>query len=161
MKYALLPTILFVVTAHTTAYGFQSEEDTAIRKRHDEFIAAWNKHDAKLMAAFFAADGDLVNPFGRQAKGIAAIEKLFADEHAGVMAKTRYAGSIESIRYLGKDVAIVDTNGEVTGMKGADGADAPPFKHHVIWIAHKDAGKWSAVAARAFVTLPPPAAPSK
>ncbi len=161
MKYVMLLAILIAVIANPTARGFQSEDDAAIRKQHESFIAAWNKHDPKLMAAFFAADGDLINPFGRHAKGMEAIEKLFAEEHAGPMAKSKYAGTIESIRYIGKDVAIVDVAGEITGMKGADGADAPPFKHHVTWIAHKNAGKWSAVGARAFVTVPPPNAPPK
>ena len=161
MKYAMPLAILFVVVANPTARSFQSVEDAAIRKCHDEFVAAWNKHDTKLMAAFFAADGDLINPFGRHAKGTEAIEKLFAEEHAGPMAKSKYAGTIESIRYIGKDVAIVDVAGEITGMKGADNADAPPFKHHVTWIATKNSGKWLAVGARAFVTISPPNAPSK
>jgi uncharacterized protein (TIGR02246 family) len=151
----LLPILLGLITL-PTARADQKEEDAAIHQRHDEWAAAWNKHDAKLMAAFFVADGDLINPFGRHAKGTAEIEKLFAQEHAGTMAETTYAGTIENIRYLGKNVAIVDVAGEISGMKGPDGAAAPPFKHHVTWIAEKKAGKWMADGARAFVFVPAP-----
>jgi uncharacterized protein (TIGR02246 family) len=131
-----------------------STEDAVIHRRHDEWIAAWNKHDPKLMASFFLPDGDLVNPFERHARGTAEIEKLFADEHSGPMAGTTYAGNIESIRYLGEHYGIVDVAGEIRGMKGPDGAAGPPFKHHVTWIAEKKAGKWLAHGARAFAPGP-------
>jgi uncharacterized protein (TIGR02246 family) len=151
----LLPILLGLITL-PTARADQKEDDAAIHHRHDEWAAAWNKHDPKLMAAFFVADGDLINPFGRHAKGTAEIEKLFTDEHTGAMAGTTYAGTIESIRYIGKNVAIVDVAGEISGMKGPDGAAAPPFKHHVTWIAEKKANKWMADGARAFVLVPAP-----
>jgi len=156
MKRLLLLTVLLGLVALPTARADQKEADAAIHQRHDEWVAAWNKHDPKLMASFFVADGDLINPFGRHVQGTAAIEKLFTDEHAGPMAGTTYAGTIENIRYIGKNVAIVDVAGEITGMKGPDGTAGPPFKHHVTWIAYKKAGKWMAHGARAFVTVPAP-----
>jgi uncharacterized protein (TIGR02246 family) len=133
-----------------------SSEDAVIHRRHDEWITAWNKHDPKLMASFFVADAHLVNPFGRQARGTAEIEKLFADEHSGPMAGTTYAGNVESIRYLGDQYAIVDVTAEIRGMKSPDGPAGPPFKHHVTWIAEKKAGNWLAHGARAFVLVPAP-----
>jgi uncharacterized protein (TIGR02246 family) len=108
------------------------------------------------MASFWVADGDLINPFGRHAQGTAEIEKLFTDEQMGPMASTTYAGTIENIRYIGKNVAIVDVACEITGMKGPDGAAVPPLKHHVTWIAEKKGGKWMADGARAFVAMHAP-----
>ena len=162
MKKLLLLPILIALVTPPAARADQKEEDAAIHKRSDEWIAAWNQHDAKLLASFWVADGNLINPFGRHAQGAAAIEKLFTDEHTSFMAGTTYAGTIESIRYLGKNGAVVDVDAVVTGMKGPDGAALPPFKHHVTWIAENKAGKWMAVATRAFILLPPPApAPAK
>jgi uncharacterized protein (TIGR02246 family) len=154
MKPLLLLSIL--LTMITTARADQKEEDAAIQRRHDEWCAAWGKHDPKLMAAFFTADGDLINPFGRHARGTAEIEKLFGDEHAGPMAGTVYKGTIENIRYLRKNVAIIDVAAEISGMKGPNGAPAAPFKHHVTWIAEKKAGQWMADGARAYVAVNPP-----
>jgi len=133
------------------------QEDAVIRQRHDEWAASWNRHDPKLMAAFWTADGDLINPFGRHAHGTAQIQQLFEEEHTGPMAGTTYAGTIENIRYIGESVAIVDVAGEISGMKGSDDAKATPFKHHVTWIAEKKAGKWMATSARAFALVPAPA----
>jgi uncharacterized protein (TIGR02246 family) len=151
-KRLLLPLLLALITI-SPARAQQSEEDAAIRKRHDEWCEAWNKHDPKAMAAMWVADGDVINPHGRHAKGTAEIEKLFADEHTGALAGTTYSGTIESIRHIG-DVAIIDVAGEITGMKTPDGQPAPVFKHHVTWIARKVDGKWMAEGARAFVLLP-------
>ena len=161
MKQLLLLPVLFVLLALPAAGAEQKEEDADIQKRHDEWCAAWNKHDPKLMAAFFVADGELINPFGRHAKGTSEIEKLFTDEQSGPMAGTTYSGTIESIRYLTRTIAIVDVAAEITGMKAPDGSMAPPFKHHVTWIAEKKGGKWLAHGARAFVFAPAPAAPAK
>jgi len=161
MKKLVLLSVLFGLVALPAARADQKEEDAAIKKRHDEWTASWNRHDPKLMAAFFVADGDLINPFGRHAKGKAEIEKLFTDEHTGPMAGTTYTGTIESIRYLGKTHAIIDVDGEISGMKGPDGAAAPPFKHHVTWIAVKKGGKWMAEGARAFAYITAPAMPAK
>jgi uncharacterized protein (TIGR02246 family) len=157
MKKLLSLPVLFALFVLPAASAGQKEDDAAIHQRSAEWDAAWNKHDAKLMAAFFVADGDLVNPFGRQAHGQAEVEKLFTEEQSGVMAGTTYTGTIENIRHLGKNIAIVDVAAEISGMKGPDGAVAPPFKHHVTWIAEKKDGKWMAVGARAFVTMTMPA----
>jgi uncharacterized protein (TIGR02246 family) len=153
---ALVLTALIIPSA---VYG-QTKDEAAVKELHASFVAAWNAHDAKKIAANFAADADLINPFGRVAKGRDGIEELFADEHGGPMAKSSYAGTIESIRFVGTDVAIIDVNGEVTGIVGADGSTAPPFKHHVTWVAAKKDGKWQAICARAFVAAPRPQAPN-
>jgi len=92
-KLLLLPILLGLITM-PSARADQKEEDAAIHQRHDEWAAAWNKHDPKLMATFFVADGDLINPFGRHARGTTEIEKLFTDEHTRAMSGTTYAGTI-------------------------------------------------------------------
>ena len=156
MKKLLLLTVLVSFIALPTARAGNAKEDAAIQKRLDEFNAAWNQHDAKLMAGVFVADGDLINPFGRQVKGTEEIEKLFAGEQSGPMAGTTYSGTIESIRYLDDDLAVVDVAGEITGMKNPDGSAAQPFKHHVTWIIKQKHGKWLALSVRAFGYLPAP-----
>jgi len=158
-KRLLLPVLLALIALSPAPFARaqdSSDEDAAIRKRHDEWCEAWNKHDPKAMAAFWTADGDLINPFGRHAKGTAEIEKLFTEEQTGPMKDSTYSGTVENIRHIG-DVAIVDVEGEITGMKNAEGNEMPPFKHHVTWIARKVDGKWMAEGARAFAYRRPPA----
>jgi uncharacterized protein (TIGR02246 family) len=156
----LLPVLLGLLASPTARAD--EKEDAVIHKRHDEWVAAWNKHDPKLMASFWVADGDLINPFGRHARGTAEIEKLFTEEQqGGPMASSTYSGQVENIRYIGKNTAIIDVAAEITGMKAPDGAAVPPFKHQVTWIAEKKDGKWFAIGARAFAFVPKPAEPAK
>jgi uncharacterized protein (TIGR02246 family) len=155
-KRLFLPVLLALITVSAARGQESSGDDAAINKRHDEWCAAWNKHDPKAMAAFWVADGDLINPFGRVCKGRDQIEKLFTEEQSGPMAGTTYSGTVQGIRHIG-DVAIVDVDGEITGMKMADGTACPPFKHHVTWICRKVDGKWMAEGARAFAYVPAPA----
>src|SRR5574337_96430 len=56
-----------------------------IRKLYAEFTAAWNAHDPKKMASFWAIDGDTTEPDGMSAKGRDEVEKHFAIEQSGAM----------------------------------------------------------------------------
>lgn len=157
MKRSFMLTVLSVLIAcPAVVRAGHAKDDAAIQARHQEFCAAWNQHDAQRMAAVFAKDGSLINPFGMTADSRAEIEKLFAGEQSRVMAGTTYSGTIESIRYVDDDMAIMDVAGEITGIKSADGSAAPAFKHHVTWVLEKQHGNWLAVAVRAFVLLPKP-----
>lgn len=155
MKKLLFLSVLLL--ALPVAHANQKADDDAIHHRSDEWNAAWNQHDPKLLASFFTEDGDLINPFGKHASGRQAIEQLFTQEQSGPMAGTTYHGTIENIRYFGKNNAIVDVVGEIDGFKKPDGSPAKSFMHHVTWICEKKHGKWMALAARAFVFSPPPA----
>ena len=60
-----------------------AKEEAALQKNAEAFIEAFNKGDAKALAAFLTDDGDMVDQDGHQFKGRKAIEedyeKLFAD----------------------------------------------------------------------------------
>ena len=131
-----------------------------VRSVSDAFVAAWNKHDPKAMAAEWAPEGDLVNPFGRWASGRAEVEKLFTDEHSTFMKTTTYSLGNYKVRFPSPAIAVVDYDGEVAGMQNSDGSAMPPFKHHVASVYEKKGGHWWLFAARATAYLPTPAAPS-
>lgn len=142
-----------------SARGLDSASEKEVRAAGDAFVAAWNKHDAKAMAALWAPDGDLINPFGRVAKGRAEVEKLFSDEHTTVMKGSTYSLSNFTARFPSPAVAVVDWDGEITGVQAPDGSPIPAFKHHVVDVYTKKGGKWWLMTARAMAFLPPPGAP--
>lgn len=158
MKKTLIAAVLGIALAATAAPARapQKAVKEAIEARCQEFVAAWNKHDFKTMASLWAEDGDLINPFGRVAKGRVAIEKLFMEEQFGVMKGTTYSIEDDSIRTICDDAAIADWSSAVAGMAGPDGQPAPPFKHHVAVVMKKSGGKWWIEAARAAAFIPEP-----
>jgi uncharacterized protein (TIGR02246 family) len=133
-----------------------ASDATEIAARTQEFRAAWNRHNAKGMAAVWAPDGDLINPFGRVAKGRAAIEALFTDEQSTMMKGTTMEISEEATRMVSPTVAVDDWDATITGMKDPDGNPAPPLKNHVTVVLVKKSGTWWVAAARPVIYPPPP-----
>jgi len=159
MRKALALGLLAVCCLAPALRADSAADVRAISDRGHEFVAAWDKDDAKAMAGIFSPEGDLINPFGRVAKGRAEIEKLFTDEHASFMKGTTFKVTHEVARVVGGEVGILDWDVDVLGLKAADGSPAPPFKNHVTIVLAKRGGTWWAEAARPVVYVPPPGAP--
>jgi uncharacterized protein (TIGR02246 family) len=133
--------------------------EAQVRARVDEFAAAWNKHDPTALAYFWSVDGDLINPFGRKAKGLTEIQRLFQDEHNGAMKNSTFTVTAESVRFLAPDLALVDMDSEVAGVAAPDGTTST-IKPHVFSVMRKSGGKWWISSARAFSYLAPPPPPA-
>jgi hypothetical protein len=73
------------------------QNEKTIRKLYAEYTAAFNRHDAKAMVAFWALDGDYMEPDGRHAKGQVEVEKLFTQEQKTVFKDSTLALTIETI----------------------------------------------------------------
>ena len=159
MKKIFVIALVLGVMGFSIAPAATAGDEEALQKRLEEFTAAWNKNDAKAMAAIWAPDGELINPFGRVAKGRAAVEKLFTDEHSTFMKKTTYDVKSSSVRILTADVALMDFTCDVLGMKGPDGKDLPTFDHHVTLVMAKKDGNWWVAKALAVQYLPTPGEP--
>ena len=133
--------------------------DAQIRQVADDFAAAWNKHDPTTMAYFWSADGDLINPWGRKAKGLTEIQRLFQDEQNGMMKNTTYSVTAMSIRMLEPALALVDYDAEIANIALPDGTTGT-FKPHVVFVMRKTNGKWWIVSARPYAFSPPPVPPA-
>jgi uncharacterized protein (TIGR02246 family) len=165
MKKAPLVILSVLVAAAATTVPARAADSGAkaeIERLSGEFVAGWNAHDARKMAAVWTEDGDLINPFGQSAKGRAEIEKFFEKEQATVMKGTTYKIESSSIRELDATCAIADWTAVVTGMTDAGGRALPPFNHHVVVAFVKKGGHWHAAAIRAYgFETPPGAAPAR
>ncbi len=128
----------------------------AIKRRIGDFVAAWNQHDPAQMAAIWHADGDLINPFGRLAKGRDQVEDLFRDDQTGPMKSSRHEMAIAAVRHVSDDVAIVDADCTISGMCGPAGNELPTFKPHVLLVMTRKDGDWRVLSARAYGYTPRP-----
>ncbi len=128
MTRVLLVAILFVVTAGTTPASAQdAAAEAAIRSIVAEQAAAWDAGDGGRYAARLAPEAAFTNLFGMVMYGKAA----FAARHIEILA-TFYKGTtkrhaIRRIRFITPDVAIVDIDNEVHGVKAMPaGIVVPP-----------------------------------
>jgi len=118
-------------------------------KRAQEFIAAFNKGDAKAVAAFWTPDATYVDQAGRQIKGRAAIEKLYEKVFAaGKGAKLTI--HVTSAKLLSPDVALEDGINEVTPADGGPGSAAA----FAAVLVKKD-GEWYLESVRESAPRPP------
>lgn len=89
-------------------------------QRAADFVAAFNKGDAKALAEFWTPDGDYIDQAGEVHKGRAAIEKLYAKHFAGNKG-AKLAVIVTSKKQLGADVILEDGLTEVTPADGGPG----------------------------------------
>jgi len=107
---------------------------------------AWNAGDATTYASLVSQDVSFTNLFGMVMYGREAFER----RHAEILA-TFYKGTIKShvvrrIRFVTPDVAIVDIDNEVRGVKSLPGGLAVPkdgiLKTQLMEIFVKRDGRW-------------------
>jgi len=126
------------------------QDEQAIRNMVTQFVAAWNKNDAKGLASHFTSDGDLINPAGRIARGSTEVEKLFRDEQSGQFKNTRFRLTVTNIRFLKPDIAVTDLEYEINDMKGP----LSTMKGLVSLVVRKDSSQWLINACRPMVPVP-------
>jgi uncharacterized protein (TIGR02246 family) len=159
MKITTLVAALILTTAIPALAGPPKEKDEdAIKARVAEFNAAFNKGDAKVLAAMFTDDATLVNPLGKSAKGPADIEKLTAEDLGTFLKGTTSELKVVGYRAIGKDAAFIDVDQTVTGAKGPDGKTLPPLAFHAPCLLVKKGKIWSIAELRPYAFLPPPPA---
>jgi uncharacterized protein (TIGR02246 family) len=133
------------------------EGDAAgVRRSCEAIVNAWNKHDAKAIAAVFAEDADMIGPDGTLHSGRAAVEKAFASDHGGPMRQSTLYILKEPVRFPTPDVAVSDATAEVRDVVGPDGEKAT-VKVLVTNVWKRADGKWWVFASRARLLPPPPA----
>ena len=133
--------LLAIPVAQTQTRVGGAADEAAIKKNGDARSVAWNKHDAKALAALFAADADRVSARGVKS-GRVEIEKDYADEFGSVYKDAVLKDESNKVRFLTADVAILDADHVITGR--TDGT----IKNHVTAIYVKRNGTWALVAYR-------------
>jgi uncharacterized protein (TIGR02246 family) len=126
-----------------------SKEKPGEGRRAKEFIAAFNKGDAKAVAAFWMPDATYVDQVGHEYKGRPAIEKLYEK----VFAEQKGAKLIihvKSAKMISADVALEDG---ITEVMPADGGPSSAAAFSAV-VVKKD-GEWYFESVRDSVARPP------
>ncbi|HEY2587170.1 MAG TPA: SgcJ/EcaC family oxidoreductase [Tepidisphaeraceae bacterium] len=118
--------------------------EAAIKQRVKEFDATWATHDAKAIAAYYTIDGNIVTPDGNDLAGRDGIEQSLTDAFNGHLKDSTLTTTVEKVRLIKPDVAIVDSGAE---MKTPDGE---PEKLHLVSVLVKTDGKWLTATTRAI-----------
>jgi len=114
----------------------QAADEAAIRKNDEAYVAAYNRHDAKAIAAMWSPEAVYMDPdTGEAAVGREAIEKVFA----GTLADLKDAKleiDVKSIKFVSPNVAIE------TGVARVVRPKTKPEESTYTAVNVKREGKW-------------------
>jgi len=155
----------FVTTAneaHTEARGSllskpaigpaAASDESPIREIVQKYMDARDRQDTQALEALFTADADQLVSSGEWRKGRDAVVR-------GTLASSRNTGgqrtiTVESVRFLSKDVAVADGRYELTGLTGGEAR-----KMWTTLLVIQTPDGWRITAIRNM--LPAPPAPTK
>ena len=120
----------------------RSQDEAAIHKVEKGLQEAWNSHDAKAFASFFAEDADCVNVVGWWWKGRPQIEKKVADAHIFMFRDSTLTNDEIQVRFLSSRIAVAHVPWSMVGNRNPDGTPGQPRKGIQTHILQKQAGKW-------------------
>jgi uncharacterized protein (TIGR02246 family) len=127
----------------------KGKEELGKGKRAQEFIKAFEKCDAKAVAAFWTENADYVDQTGREFKGRAAIQKMYEKYFAGKKG-LKLNIIVLSARMVGTEVAIEDGITEVSPAEGG----LPSAARFTAVLVKKD-GEWYFESVRDSIPHPP------
>lgn len=94
----------------------------------DQFVDAWNKHDAKLFSALFEDDGEWTDVFGNLMEGKKEIERMHAYPFTTVLKDATLTVKSMRAKEIRTGVISVDAVWESTGSKTPEGKPLPTRK---------------------------------
>jgi len=148
---------MLVIGATGTARADKTRDETAVRALGDTFANAFVQKNAELRASVFAEDGTFVTPQGDFLQGRVAMVKDFGPEaQQAVNGTTQAAFSNYRIRFIKRDVAIVDALLTVRNVNGPDGRSSPQIPVNFFFVAVRRTDRWLIQDGRAHFAAAPP-----
>jgi uncharacterized protein (TIGR02246 family) len=125
------------------------DKEQPAKERRAKFIAAFNKGDAKAVAAFWTKDATYVDPVGHEYNGRAAIEKRYEKVFAAHKG-AKLAIHVTAAKSVSPEVVLYDGVTEVTPADGG-----PPATARFFAVLVKKDGEWYLQSVRDAVAAPP------
>ncbi len=130
-------------TAHTRA-----NDEAAIRNLLTNFTVHWHDSDARGLAMFWTPDGDFINPDGTYLKGRQQIQGFYAQAFSMGYAGSRATATVEHIRFLKPDLALIDGKFRISGAVTKDRQPLPVEKGYYTAVVKEESGRWWIVSNR-------------
>jgi uncharacterized protein (TIGR02246 family) len=139
---AAVLSILLALGAPAHAAAANGDE-SAVKKLFDDFRDAFNRHDAKAVAAYCSDDVDYIVVNGEDVKGRSEVEGHMTPLYNGRLKAVKREATVRSVRFVRPDVAIVIGDFQNSGAMTPSGDPAPAAKGIYDWVVSKHAGKWT------------------
>jgi uncharacterized protein (TIGR02246 family) len=131
----------------------RDQDRDAISSLIDSLAACWNRADAQGLSMLWQADGDIIVPDGSLVKGRNQIENFYAEVFTGGYGASTAIASIDQVRFLSRDLALVDGQFVVRRVLSANNQELPPERGFFSIIAQRVSGRWLILASREMEPL--------
>ena len=145
-----------VIGATGSASAGETRDETAVRALADTFANAFVQKNAELRASIFAEDGTFVTPQGDFMQGRVAMVKDFGAEAQAVNDSTQAAFSNYRVRFIKRDVAVVDALLTVRNVNAPNGTIIPVVPVNFLFVVVRHADRWLIQDGRAHFAPAPP-----
>jgi len=144
---------VFALSICFGALSGQAEErnEQLIRNMVAEAVSRFNNGDASVIRELWDEDADYVGVEGTLITGRAAIEELIGRMLKASAGKVNQNATIERVRFLAPDIALVDGTWTITGAVDSAGKKLAPIKGRGLELVKKKKGRWRFVATREMV----------
>jgi len=124
-------------------------DEGEIHELLDELTRAWRQGDARAYGARYQAAATFTNVFGDFYDGREAFDRRHDEVFRGVFKGTKLALRIRKLRFVRRDVAVVDVVTTVAGAQirpsGVDiGADGT-LRSSLLMLLTKERGRWEII----------------
>lgn len=137
------------IVALTLAFGAtalpaqsRATDEAAIRALAVAIESAINTRDVAALVALFTPDGDEINDDGPRVAGREAMRQASVADFAKWPATMRFTLTVTGIRFLGQDVAIVETTAQFS--------EGAVRSNRGTWVSVRQSGKWLIAALRVY-----------
>ena len=121
----------------------------------EAFVEAWNRRDARALAALFDEDAEFVNVVGLWWHDRAAIERAHAYGLERIFPDSTLTLVRTTVKRLRDDVAVVHARMRLTGQTPIDGIDAPQARTTIFsFVVHRSESGWSCASAHNTDVVP-------
>jgi uncharacterized protein (TIGR02246 family) len=154
LAWNLLVLAALVLLGVVSSPAARANDESAIRQMVGDAVRRLNDGDLTAIDQFWDENADYVGIDGQFIHGRQAMREFFTQllkAGAGTEAAT-----IEQVRFLTSDLAIVDGSWTITGAKDGNGNALPPIRGRGCEIVQKKRGRWRFVATREMVVWTPP-----
>lgn len=138
--------------------------DAAFLASVARLASAWDAGDGAAWGAEFWPDGSLINILGVVFPNEPAVAAVTSRILAGPFKGSTFAPTVERIRFLGADAAVVDTDIAVTNYAflppGSVATQPGLLLTRLTLVFERRLGIWKIEAAQNTSVLPPPASPA-
>ena len=151
MSHSILLRVSIILGMAALVAGSAESDDQVLRKMVAEAVNRMNLGDVETFRDFWDEEADYVGVDGRLLTGRKAMEDALGPMIKAGAGKVTQNATIERVRFVTPDLAIVDGSWTITGAVDAAGKQLGPIRGRGMEVAQKKHGQWRFVATREIV----------